>query len=286
MSGDPHDEPPRPGGEPFVGPRDWPPAEMRWPPPPGSERPRAAPLLRAPIVQVALALLVAVPAIVALQALALDALARASGRAVETAADRRAFVLEAPLGPYAAVLPQQLGFALAALAIAWLAAEPVRERLALGRPRAGLALALAIAVGTLPAYAAARWIATVPFDATSGQLELLEQLVGSVPRPVAIALFAVVPGVCEELFFRGLVQRGLARALPPAAAVAVAALCFGAVHGDLQQGTFAAALGLWLGWVTWRTGSIWPAAACHAFANALGIALGVGGSLGDGGAAG
>ena len=37
-------------------------------------------------------------------------------------------------------------------------------------------------------------------------------------------------------------------------------------------------LGLFLGWLAWRTGSVWPAVAAHAVNNALGSALAAGGS--------
>jgi membrane protease YdiL (CAAX protease family) len=122
-------------------------------------------------------------------------------------------------------------------------------------------------------YVAARSAALGLFAEASERVELVDRLMRGLSWPYGLLLFALVPGVCEELFFRGLVQRGLLRALAPAQAIAATALLFGLFHGDLQQGTFAALLGAWLGWVAWRTDSVWSAAAGHVLANGIGLGL-------------
>jgi membrane protease YdiL (CAAX protease family) len=40
-------------------------------------------------------------------------------------------------------------------------------------------------------------------------------------------------------------------------------------HLDVIQSVFAFPLGIWLGIIAWRTGSIWPGAICHAIINAV-----------------
>ena len=97
------------------------------------------------------------------------------------------------------------------------------------------------------------------------------------PNPVAdelirlvdwrLALFvSAVAGFGEEVLFRGLVQRGLQRAMPAWAAIAAQAVLFGLLHagyGTLLQLLVPAALGLVFGIVTHRTRNLWPAIYAH-----------------------
>ncbi len=74
-------------------------------------------------------------------------------------------------------------------------------------------------------------------------------------------------GAAEELFFRGFVQSRLVERWGRWAGVAVTALAFGVYHLDALQGGFAVAVGLYLGWLTDRAGSVRPAAAAHVVNN-------------------
>ena len=84
-------------------------------------------------------------------------------------------------------------------------------------------------------------------------------------RALLLTIFAVgiAPGVCEELLFRGLLQRGLVRRCGAPAAVGIGALVFGAMHLEWVQGSAATLLGLYLGAVAFRAGSVRPAIFCH-----------------------
>ncbi len=84
-----------------------------------------------------------------------------------------------------------------------------------------------------------------------------------------VGCLAIVPGFVEELLFRGYLQRRLLQRWRPGPAIAVSTLLFALAHFDPKHMVFAAALGLWLGVVAWRTGSIWPAVFCHAGVNAV-----------------
>jgi membrane protease YdiL (CAAX protease family) len=87
---------------------------------------------------------------------------------------------------------------------------------------------------------------------------------------VAWVLFVgVAPGVSEEIFFRGLVQRRLATIWSPAAAIGTASALFAVVHIDPPVVAMAFVLGCWLGVLAWRTGSTWPGIVTHALINAL-----------------
>lgn len=75
------------------------------------------------------------------------------------------------------------------------------------------------------------------------------------------------PGLVEELFFRGYIQRRLLRRLRPTWAVALSSLLFALLHWDLIHFLFAFPVGVWLGVIAWRTGSVWPGVACHVCLN-------------------
>jgi membrane protease YdiL (CAAX protease family) len=81
----------------------------------------------------------------------------------------------------------------------------------------------------------------------------------------------LLPGLCEELFFRGLVQTRLAQRWRPITAVVVTSACFGLWHLDPFQSTEAFFLGLGLGYVAVRTGSIWPGIVAHVVNNAANV---------------
>jgi membrane protease YdiL (CAAX protease family) len=49
----------------------------------------------------------------------------------------------------------------------------------------------------------------------------------------------------------------------------VTALLFAVAHLNVIQAVFALPLGIWLGIMAWRTGSIWPGVLCHAVVNAV-----------------
>jgi membrane protease YdiL (CAAX protease family) len=91
-------------------------------------------------------------------------------------------------------------------------------------------------------------------------------------RALLVAAFCVAPGVCEEILFRGLIQRSISRAHRPTRAVLFSSLLFGAAHLDITQGIAAVLLGLYLGAVAHQAGSVRPCIACHIANNAAVLA--------------
>lgn len=89
---------------------------------------------------------------------------------------------------------------------------------------------------------------------------------------VVLLLVAVIPAWTEETLFRGFLQRGLERRLGRAAGIAMASVAFGIIHGPARAPS-ALALGLLLGWIASRTGSIVPSVAAHAVVNALAVSV-------------
>lgn len=78
----------------------------------------------------------------------------------------------------------------------------------------------------------------------------------------------------EELLFRGGVMNSLHRAgYGPRAMILWSALIFGVFHLNPAQIPFAFLLGLLLGWLYYRTGSLLPGILCHFINNSLGVIL-------------
>ena len=78
---------------------------------------------------------------------------------------------------------------------------------------------------------------------------------------------SLAPGLCEELLFRGYLQTRLLERWKPGFAILVSSALFALFHITPQAMALAFIVGLFLGVLAWRTGSIWPGVLCHAFIN-------------------
>ena len=94
---------------------------------------------------------------------------------------------------------------------------------------------------------------------------------------MALAASLLAP-LAEEIAFRGYLLSALRTHLRPGAAIVGSSVLFACMHMDPVRFPAVLFLGLVLGWLAWRSGSIWPAVAAHAVNNALGSALAAGGS--------
>lgn len=186
-----------------------------------------------------------------------------------------------PAGPLWASLQGLLagGFASSStlLAVALIGTAPprlARLRLAPGRaPRAAVAV---MVVGVLALGQALDSLAWVLGLEGGGALEMIRRaLTRASPGMLALALLGigVFAGFAEELFFRGFMQTRLVARWPPWAAVTAAALGFGILHLDPVHAALAFVLGLYLGFLVERSGSVVPAVICHAVNNCASILL-------------
>jgi len=114
------------------------------------------------------------------------------------------------------------------------------------------------------------WFMKAP-DSYRELMERIFQAQGGVSLVSAVIVFAIVPGICEELLFRGFVLRGLATRLNPLMAIAWTAVLFGAFHFDMYRLLPTTVLGLLLGGLVWLTGSLWPAMLLHAANNTIAV---------------
>lgn len=110
-------------------------------------------------------------------------------------------------------------------------------------------------------------------------LELLDKGVSDLEGPardmtdradgaIGVVLLVLIVGVgapvVEEVFYRGLFQRALLkRGLPPAVAIGVNAVVFGASHGQLLQLPALVLFGVAAGVLTHRAGRLGPAITAH-----------------------
>ena len=85
-------------------------------------------------------------------------------------------------------------------------------------------------------------------------------------------VMAITPAICEELLFRGLIFSGLRRygAWP---AIVISSLLFALAHASIYRLLPTFCLGLLLGYVVLRTGSIYCSMLIHALNNGVAVTL-------------
>jgi membrane protease YdiL (CAAX protease family) len=88
---------------------------------------------------------------------------------------------------------------------------------------------------------------------TLGVVPLLNEVVAATPLLLAWPVFALMPGLSEELLFRGLLQRAAGRG---AFAIGVSAVGFALFHVDPHHVAGVLPLGLFLAWVAARAGTL------------------------------
>lgn len=89
-------------------------------------------------------------------------------------------------------------------------------------------------------------------------------------NPLGVISVVILAPIVEELVFRGAIMGHLLKTgKSPVFAILVSSLVFGIVHGNLEQAPFAFILGLALGWVYYRTGSLLPSICMHFVNNGL-----------------
>lgn len=91
---------------------------------------------------------------------------------------------------------------------------------------------------------------------------------------------AIVPALVEEFACRGIILGSL-RKFGDGFAIIVSSVIFGLIHGNFEQIPFAFLIGLILGFVTVKTGSIWLACAIHSLNNAVSVIFGYLSQLAD-----
>ena len=150
---------------------------------------------------------------------------------------------------------------------------PVRETLSLRAPPAAAWLGVLIAApaGLVLADGVVR-LASLAMPIPEEWIEAMAEAFGAdIPAWQMLVFFAVLPGIFEEIAFRGVLLHGLKSRLRPVQLVLVAGIAFGFFHVDLFRIPGTSLLGVLLVIAVLRSGSIYPAMAWHALHNALAL---------------
>ncbi|MCP3140634.1 ABC transporter permease subunit/CPBP intramembrane protease [Pyxidicoccus xibeiensis] len=175
------------------------------------------------------------------------------------------------------------GFLGLAVLWAWRSGADLREvfwlRLPSGR---GLLAVLMLAPGVLGLQSLLRRVLETSWvpgteEFLRGLQSVMEQS-NRWPLPLALTVLALVPALCEEAAFRGVVLTGLSRTGSRVVAVVGSALAFGLVHIHPAHVLLAGVVGLVLGHATLRTGSMLAGVLLHLFNNGVSVLLSRAGS--------
>ena len=146
------------------------------------------------------------------------------------------------------------------------------------KPAVWLAILFAIPSGYLTALAIFRIVNKV-IPAPQQLLERFAEdfIPAGMPMWQLYLYVAVLPAICEEIAFRGMLLNGLRRRLRPAALMVSVGIIFGLFHMTLFRIAPTALLGMILTGIALMTGSIFPGMLMHAGNNAFGLWAGGGG---------
>jgi len=73
----------------------------------------------------------------------------------------------------------------------------------------------------------------------------------------------IVGPICEEIIFRGIIEEGFLQTYSPNKAILFSAMIFGGIHLVPLQVLSAFLAGLLLGWIYWKTRSLWIVIVLH-----------------------
>jgi len=182
--------------------------------------------------------------------------------------------IDYPGGAMLILLPGQLAILTGTIIATLLSPEKFAQRLALTTPKWPIAITLA-AVLAAPMVSLLWSIPLSSFVSSSEHLETLSHLFKKAGEGLGIiTLFlcvAIAPAIAEEFLFRGYIQSRLLKRWHPLWAILLSSLLFASFHADPVHIIAVLPLGIWLGIMTYASGSIIPAMLAHAYNNALSI---------------
>ena len=172
---------------------------------------------------------------------------------------------------------QYAGFFVFVWFVAWLHSRDTQEYLRVRRADWGQ-LALG-AVGWMAIVPLVSWLGEVnsvlPMPESlrawdQQQADMIEQVLGAdLNLWYVLLVVAVTPALCEELMFRGYLQRQVERTWGVLASILVVGIFFGAFHLRPTQLLPLSTLGIYLGFSVWVSGSLWVGVLIHLLNNGL-----------------
>jgi sodium transport system permease protein len=155
-----------------------------------------------------------------------------------------------------------------------------RPSLTLRLRRCSVAAACAAALAAISLHPAFMWLTSIVVSIypPSGDLEVIQQSVNSLLADASgfwaiLLVMAIAPAIVEEFAFRGFILSGLQSLGSNAKAVVISSVLFGAAHTILQQSIVAFFVGLVLGYIAIRAGSLLPCIIFHAVHNGVSVAF-------------
>jgi XTP/dITP diphosphohydrolase len=105
--------------------------------------------------------------------------------------------------------------------------------------------------------------------------EMMNETVSKIMKsPVyGFLLLAVAAPLLEETLFRGIFLKALLKKYKPWKAIIISAVFFGIFHLNPWQFLYATVLGIWLGYMFWKTGSLFYPVLIHFLANGTAFVL-------------
>ena len=150
--------------------------------------------------------------------------------------------------------------------------EPLQSRLSLARGRLSISLMPVIYFGCAGVAMLGGMLNLAATGLQSPRVQVVDETIrGATGGELFVILFmgTVMAAVSEELIFRGFIQTRLLRRFSPWWAITLSSVFFAVTHGDVRYALAVFPVGLWLGYVAYLAGSIWPGVICHFLHNSL-----------------
>ena len=105
------------------------------------------------------------------------------------------------------------------------------------------------------------------------QVQTMDMGTGTLNFFIMFFLISITPGICEEVFFRGMMLSGYESKMKPLNAIILTGVLFGLFHFNLQNLMLPMFLGVMLALVVYITNSIYSSMILHSIFNAIGLVI-------------
>lgn len=133
-------------------------------------------------------------------------------------------------------------------------------------------LTLLMAIGFQFAAGTILYVQNLLFPIPQELLDSMERMLKTAQNysfPAAFTVIALLPAICEEMTFRGMILSGLLTRSKPSVAILVTAVLFAAFHLSIHRFFPVFLIGLGASFIVWRSGSIFTGMLLHLINNGL-----------------
>jgi len=142
-----------------------------------------------------------------------------------------------------------------------------------GSATVGLSLILGVSMNIFITIALNYINNFIPLEEISSSYQELSEIIMSSNTILIFITVGIMAPLIEEVIFRGLVYSELRKVLNAPAVIVIQAFLFAAYHMNLVQGLYAFFMGIVLGIVVYKTGSIWPPIMMHISFNSINVMM-------------